>query len=379
MRSAASLFAALCVMAIPPLPAQQPARWRLVEEWRVGGEVDGPHSFGDVRGMGVLPDGRIVLVDARDQQVHYLGANGQPVRTVGRKGAGPGEFQQANGLVVSPKGDVVVNDASNNRLTLLSSTGDLIRTIPITNPWGFGYVWDAHYNTSGLIDEFVSVRKPGDKASAVARRVWSADFAAIDTIIPPACPNRPPAPAEELRYSFQSARGGMVMSIPYAAPRIGVARTSDGAIWSGQHPGYGKITRVPAGKCEPDVTIELRGARVGVAPELRDSAVAQVTRSAARYGAPSPDLAKIPREYPAFDALFIDSARRLWVERIKSIKVRNFEVYSPGGAFLAEVESPALFRGYRPVVVTNDRVLAFVADEDELLHLVAFRIVRTAR
>lgn len=39
------------------LAAQQPAKWRLVEEWRVGGEVDGPHSFGDVRALAYLPMG----------------------------------------------------------------------------------------------------------------------------------------------------------------------------------------------------------------------------------------------------------------------------------------------------------------------------------
>jgi len=379
VRSATCLISSILVGVGTQLHAQQPARWRLVEEWRVGGDVEGPHSFGDVRGMGLLPDGRIVLVEYKDQQVHFLGANGQPVRTVGRKGAGPGEFQQANGLAVSSKGDVVVNDPSNNRLTVLASSGELVRTIPILNPWGYGYIWDAHFNSHGLLDEFVSVRKPDARASLSARRVWSADFSKIDTIMPPACPNQPQRNSEDFTYSFRNARGGMTMSIPYVSPRIATVRTGDGATWSGQYPGYGTITHTPAGKCEPDATIELRGPRVGVASATRDSSVDIVTRNAARYGAPTPDLGKIPREYPAFDALVVDGAGRLWVERLRSPKVRYFEVYGPRGILLAEVESPVLFRPYRPLLVTADRVIGFIADEDDILHLAMFRIVRSPR
>jgi hypothetical protein len=298
---------------------------------------------------------------------------------VGRKGAGPGEFQQANGLAVNSKGEVVINDASNNRLTVLASNGDLIRTISITNQWGFGYTWDAYFNSAGLLDEFVTVRKPNETASSSARRVWSADFSMIDTIMPPACANRPQTNSEDFTYAFRSARGGMMMDIPYVRPRIVTVRTGDGATWSGQYPGYAKVTHTPTGKCEPDVTIELRGARVGIASATRDSSVDVVTRNAARYGAPVPDLGKIPREYPAFDALFVDGAKRIWVERLRSPKVRFFQVYSPAGTLLAEVESPALFRAYRPLLVTDDRVIGFIADEDDLLHLAAFRIVRSPR
>ncbi len=65
--------------------------------------------------------------------------------------------------------------------------------------------------------------------------------------------------------------------------------------------------------------------------------------------------------------------------RIRSATPRNgdhAEVFSPAGILLADVETPVVFRSYLPIIITNDRVLGFIADEDDVLHLVSFRIVR---
>jgi len=99
--------------------AQQPARWRLVEEWRVGGAVQGAHAFDAVRDIKALPDGRLVVLEGKDQQVHILGARGAPARTIGRTGSGPGEFRNAIGIVVTRDGGFIVNDADNARYTTL--------------------------------------------------------------------------------------------------------------------------------------------------------------------------------------------------------------------------------------------------------------------
>lgn len=145
----------------------------------------------------------------------------------------------------------------------------------------------------------------------------------------------------------------------------------DGAV-----PDYGTIVHTPFGKCEPDFTIQLRGKRVTIAGATRDSSVETVKRNAARYGAPTPDLGKIPREYPFYDALLFDASKRLWVERRTELGGRRFEVYTPVGQLVADVESPVVFVSYRPLIITADRVLGFIADADDILHLASFRIVR---
>lgn len=363
-------------IVLTALAIQPPvAKWRLVEEWRVGGEVEGPHSFGDVRGLGLLPDGGIVLLDAKDQQVHYLDARGRPVRTVGRKGGGPGEFQRANGLLVTSKGHVIVNDPGNNRFTILSGNGDLLKTFPILNPWGYGFLWDSYLTSRDLVDEFVPIHKGSQNTSIAARRIWSADFARSDTILPPACSDSEPDPTDRV-YAFRSERGGMTMSIPFRAPRVVEVRSPVGARWVGRHPEYDKIEHFPPGRCDSDLAIRLGGQRVRIRPALRDSMAGVVRANASRYGAPVPDLEKIPREYRPFDVLFLDEAGRLWVERRVSETDRRFEVYDTKGVLLAEVASPATFAGYRPLIITNDQVLGFLPDEDDVLHLVSFWIVR---
>lgn len=369
------MIAAFAILLVSVATQQPAAKWRLVEEWRVGGEVEGPHSFGDVRGLGLLPGGAIVLLDAKDQQIHYLDARGKPVRTVGRKGAGPGEFQRANGLLVTSKGQVIVNDPGNNRFTLLSATGDLLKTFPILNPWGYGFLWDANLTSRDLVDEFVPIHQGNQNTSTAARRIWSADFARSDTILPPACSGSEPDPTDRF-YAFRNDRGGMTMSIPFRAPRVVGLRSTDGTRWVGRHPEYDMIERFSPGNCNSDLTIRLFGPRVRIRAALRDSMVGVVRTNASRYSAPVPDLEKIPRDYRPFDALFLDAGGRLWVERWVSETARRFEIYDSKGALLAEVTSPVTFAGYRPLIITRDQVLGFVPDEDDVLHLVSFRIAR---
>lgn len=355
--------------------AQAPREWRLIEEWRVGGEVEGPYSFVDVRGLSVLPNGGVVLVDYKDEQVHFLDANGRVVRTVGRKGAGPGEFQAANGLAVSPTGTVIVNDPNNNRFTILAENGDLLKTVPLTQPWGFSFMWDAYYTPDGRLDEFVRVRKPSATVSAPARRVWSKDFATIDTVLPRDCP--PTHVPAQGSYSFRNAHGGTVMQVPFQLPQQSMARSQDGSVWSGWYPGYATIVHTPRQSCDPDVTITLKGARVPIPNVVRDSQVQRVQTAAERYGAPPPDFGLIPHEYASYERLLLDDAGRLWVERrVASGGGRRYDIYSANGRLLGETSVPAAFAAYRPMVIARDRVLGFVADENDILWLVAYRIAR---
>src|SRR5690349_12125183 len=85
--AAALLLAACADKSVPQIP-----QWRLVEEWRVGGEADGPHSFVFNLGLAQLPNGGFVHFDFKSHKLHFLDAQGKPLRSVGRQGGGPGEF-----------------------------------------------------------------------------------------------------------------------------------------------------------------------------------------------------------------------------------------------------------------------------------------------
>jgi hypothetical protein len=59
-----SVVAAVMLLA-GRVQAQEPAHWKLVEEWRVGGAVDGPLSLNNVRAVLPMADGRIVILGVK--------------------------------------------------------------------------------------------------------------------------------------------------------------------------------------------------------------------------------------------------------------------------------------------------------------------------
>lgn len=354
--------------------AQQPATWRLLEEWRVGGEPDGALSFNDVRALRVLPNGQLAVLEFKDQQVHILDASGHAVRTVGRKGSGPGEFRAANGLVVSPSGEIIVNDPPNARLTIFSTAGDLVRTVP-SQFWGYGYVWDGRFEPDGRLNEMVLFRRAGDTAVTQGRRIWSTDFSKTDTVVSPRCPGTAEKPSDVM-FSYRAARSSGNMGIPFVAPGTASVVGDDGYMWSGIWPDFGTIERRPPGQCDVASTIRLRGPRIPISKADRDAAEKSVRDYFTKAGADIPDLSKIPTELPAFDVLYLDASNRLWVERPVASGPRRVEIYSATGVLLAQSSEPlSIVRG-RPVVITNDHIYAFTKDADDLQYLVALKIVR---
>jgi hypothetical protein len=374
VRALLALFGA--VLGVVPVSAQSPARWRLVEDWRVGGEVDGPHSLGDVRGLGLLRDGRLVVLDARDQQVHFLDPRGRPLRTVGRKGAGPGEFRNANGFLVTADDHVIVNDPGNSRFTVLTSSGELRRTIPITQPWGQGYLWDAFLDSTGRVDEWLPMATPTEPRRS-GRRRWSLDFARTDSAVTPPCPYVPGERRPSFTtYEFVSEKGGRFIQVPFLFPATSQARSRRGGMWTSSPPPSRTLRHRPPGQCTPDATITLDGEQVPIPRVSRDSAVAMILQSARDFGAPSPDLSHIPTAYPAFNAIWVDGDDHLWTERMKGGGMRFLEVYTRNGRLVARIDSVTPFADHRPVILTRDRVVALVNDDDGVPWLVGLRIER---
>jgi hypothetical protein len=340
----------------------------------------------DPRAVAVTPSGGLVVLEHRDQQIHFLDATGKAVRTTGRKGGGPGEYQGANGLVVLPNGQIVVNDpGGNQRLTLLSPTGDFVRSATL-QAWGFGIVWDAYVTPAGLVNEYVVVRPAGSTERIEARRTWSPDFASADTLMPARCPEDPATPVLFYRYTYPNGRGYMDARYPFVAPREESVAMSNGARWTGRHPDYDVIERRDFGRCGVQATIRLAGAPVSVPRATHDSAVAMIRGMSSGQGPDGPDPSKVRRALPGFEGVFADASNRVWVARFTGTNLRflnnvplgdlRFEVFDASGRPVAVVESPVRFVIDRPVTITNDTVYGFTLDEDDVFYLVAMRIQR---
>ena len=101
------------------LPDNPSPTWTLIEELRVGSvDGDGPDTFGELRGLVVLPDGGFAVLDSQAQEVRVFAADGSHRATYGGKGEGPGELRDAHGLMLDPQGRLWVTDPANDRMSV---------------------------------------------------------------------------------------------------------------------------------------------------------------------------------------------------------------------------------------------------------------------
>ena len=113
--------------------ADNPASWgdhpQLVEEARIG-TLEGPEetSFGQVAGVGVMPDGTIWIGDNHLGAIRRFDTDGTYLGQVGRKGEGPGEFGYPSEIRVLPDGLVAVRDTGLKRVSLFEQTGEFLHS-----------------------------------------------------------------------------------------------------------------------------------------------------------------------------------------------------------------------------------------------------------
>ena len=104
--------------------------WEFTEVLRIGA-LDGPpeYQFGNITGIQVLSDGRIVIVDAMAYNVRFFSPDGVHERTVGRKGGGPGELGSGgHGLLKGPGDTLIVGDGGASRMHVFSPDGSYLET-----------------------------------------------------------------------------------------------------------------------------------------------------------------------------------------------------------------------------------------------------------
>jgi hypothetical protein len=373
------------------LSRPQAPHWSLVEEWRVGGAVSGPHSLSRVRAIRVLPDGRIVVLEADDQQVHILSARGVPLKTIGRRGNGPGEFTGANNLWLAPDGQIIVYDLTARRLTIFSPDGRLLKTQPHTS--GARIVG---LRPDGRLEELDTqvVNGPNGKLESVDfRRIWSSDYTRADTVAGAPCPLLKGIPREFASYEIASPDAGRY-EIRYPFLPNDRLDIPDGT-WVSDFPDFRVLTRVAVGACASAASITLQGPPIQVPAAVRTEIQDALLAHSHPGDTLAPDPHRLRAVLPLFESLTTDAQGRLWVARFVESTVHfikstvlgmpsfsargttRFELYSPQGALIALVSAPSYLRIPRnpaTFAVTNERVYAIVLDENDIRYLCSFRI-----
>lgn len=383
----------LHVVNTPPASGVEPT-WRIEEELRIGQvEAEGPATFGQVKGVAVLSDGRIAVLDAQAQELRLFDVNGAHLASYGGQGGGPGEMQDATGLMLGPGDSLWVPDVGNGRMSVYDATTGFARSsrMPFLS---YRFVWSGIMTVHGHIWKpsitLAEERRPilrvyGAGAEAGLARELTAtadggDLALLDTLPLPAGP--PTDPQDPPGSFFWQAPGGLprgYIGVPYYASGETLLDPA-GVIWTTKpgDPSYRIARWAPGG--DTTLILETRRPLVPVTAAERDSAVDRIRGILLERGVSArQDWSKIPEYKPAVASMFVDDDGRLWVETASPDSLIEYDVYDRGGGHVGTaVTALNLWRYVRPTV-REDRFWAVVTDELDVSYVVRARLTRIQR
>jgi hypothetical protein len=370
---------AVRVVNTPPADGIEPT-WVVEEELRIGVlDGDGPDAFGQIKGLLVVEDGQVVVLDADAQELRIFGPDGEYLRTMGRRGEGPGEFSSANGIMRAPDGRIWVVDPGLARMSVFH----LEHGFETSHRWdrrSFGFIWNGVMDDEGRILEPTVIPVDGDMWQII--RVYDPRMTLLDSI--PVRSTGPPGQTDSPgSFHFEAAtQGGSVrglMGVPFYAraqswldPALAYWSTGDG------DPSY-RLTRwVPGG--DTTLVVESRRPPVPVTPAQRDSAIASVRDFFTQRGAdPRLDWSKIPDTRPAITGIFISGEGDIWARvTTPDPTARTWDVFGPDGRYQGTAITNLRVSSTIPPVIRGDRFWAVVTDELQVQYVVAGRLRRAA-
>ena len=344
-------------------------RWRIVEELRIGtAEGSGPDLFGRVGAIEVDALGRLWVAEAQAQELRVFDHAGRHVRTVGREGGGPGEFRQINAVMWGPDGNLWVVDPSNNRVSVIDTAGNFVTSHPtigniVMSPWPGGVDSAGHF--------YSFAPKPNRETFAIVLVRHNAAMEALDTI---EVPQRAEPGAGF--FEIRSARGFVRASVPYGSGLVW-RLVWPGYIWFGETGDYHLYQRSLAGDTLRIVSKAFEP--LPVTSSDIDSAIVGLewfTRQGGRV-----DRSRFPAVKPAWQTLYTDDERNLWVVPVlpqegSRYGVQGFDVFDPEGRYLGRVTVPFDLAQYPPPLIRGGFLYGVVRDEMEVPYVVRARLER---
>lgn len=99
-------------------------------------------EFTTIEGVRELKDGRLILLDAKDQAIHLVDLNAKSTKKLGRQGDGPGEYRLPLSLFASRGDTTLINDMARFRqmmvITPAGTVGGFVSTLDSAiNPRNF--------------------------------------------------------------------------------------------------------------------------------------------------------------------------------------------------------------------------------------------------
>ena len=146
---------------------------------------DADYQFGQIAGVGVASDGRILVLDQQAQRVMVYGPEGVYQRSIGRPGSGPGELGPAANFLFVGRGDtVLIADLANRRVNVIPIDGEP-SSFPIRMELGIPMRYDL-LESGDLVAQRRALNLPNQDAVAtdlIATQAY--DGTILDTLLTP--------------------------------------------------------------------------------------------------------------------------------------------------------------------------------------------------
>jgi hypothetical protein len=363
------------VVNTPP-PAGTSPSLVAVEELQIGTvEGGGPMSFGAIRSVAVLADGRIAVADGQAEEVRLFARDGQHLRTFGGPGAGPGELDGMQGVHTDHEGMLRVAEQANSRLSVFHPDSGYVASYPLhLFSFSFRGPWNAVIDSAGRT-LVASSGQYGEGAWNMLR-VYDPEMNQLDSIPYHEYTNEGEA---DVPGAWRIDIGNSAYTwapVPfYSRPFQVVAPTAQ--FWSSREGMAELEVALWAAPADTSLVLISRRRSDPVTSAERDSAMAQLRENLMRR-VPSLrglDASQVPATKPPLYGLTLDDHGRLWVRLTEpTADTTVYDVFGRDGRHAETVQLPYRVDGYVPPVVRGDTVWAVVTDAMDVQYVVRARL-----
>lgn len=341
-------------------------------ETEFGGGGDEVH-FTWIRAATQLPDGRVVALDPRLQELFVFAPTGELLTRAGREGDGPGEFKRPGGVLHLGGDTLLVYDSSHMRFSLFDTDGTFLDDRRLEQPDG---AEDAArltlYGAVDAVGDTITLRGEGFafRSSDSGDYVWE-----NPTLRYTSDGTRVGEVAEPTKMWFYGTPDGPRSRLFGGAQDVAAG---NGLVYVGDREHYEVRVYEPAhGLVRIDRLVRPRRP---VTDEIVESYMTFLSENAPASADRERMLERMEQQpradsLPWIQDLLPDASGNVWVMeyRVPGQDSGAVGVFSVEGEWLGAVSLPAAFR---PLEIGEDYVLGVRTDELDVPHLVRYGLER---
>jgi hypothetical protein len=358
--------------------------WVLEEVMTIGEAAGDPdYQFGQIAGIVVTAEGRIILVDQQAQHLKVFDAAGVYEQTIGQAGSGPGEFGPGVGPVLIGRGDtLIVPDLGNQRVNILKSDGSEPADFRMSFEQGIPARWDVT-QAGDLVYQLRALNLPNTEQRETLDLIATVSYAGeiMDTLLTPA-----------RGESFTFGDDGQPIRMIFAPEPVWSMVGDDGLCFAvndafrlSMYDALGGLNRI--------VTVPVEGKPVTNADI--QFFMETVDRLLEEQGVP-PEQAEIVKStfnfaefFPAFLQMMPGPDGSLWVQRVQEptgmteeereswnplldLGASTWDILDAEGRYLGALDLPHRFQ---PVTFEGDLVYGIWRDDFDVQYVRVMRVV----